>query len=143
EMTLDVSAAHARIVRVCSPFHIAERFVELDRDGLRLADVEVEDAEVLAPGPLLDGLHQHPGEAVAACPGGDEAVLKRRGETLRLVVARWLHELGRAAGHAVEARQKELSLGHEQDATPVRFETMPRRRLEPAEAAPVENGHVG
>src|SRR5690606_41837735 len=107
EMTLDVSAAHARVVRVRSPFHIAERFVELDRDGLRLADVEVEDAEVLAPGPLLDCLHQHPGEAVAACPGGDEAVLKRRGETLRLVVARWLHELGRAAGHAVEARSEE------------------------------------
>src|SRR5690606_26651296 len=92
---------------------------------------------------LFDGLHQHPGETVAARPGGDEAVLKRRCEALSLVVPRGLDELGGAAGDAVEPREKEFALRYEQDAAPVGFETVSRRRLQPTEAAAVENGHVG
>src|SRR3546814_8746658 len=44
---------------------------------------------------------------------------------------------------AVEAADEELALGHQQHALPIGLHGLARRRVQPAEAAPVENCRLG
>src|SRR3546814_17221775 len=61
----------------------------------------------------------------------------------RLVVARRLEELRRPADNAVEARDEEFALGHEQHAAPISLQGPARGRVQPAEAAAVDDRDVG
>ena len=64
-------------------------------------------------------------------------------ESARLLVRRRLDELRRAGDGAVQAGDEKLALGDHEHAAPIGLETVARRRLEPAEAAAVEDRGLG
>src|SRR3546814_8697157 len=65
------------------------------------------------------------------------------GESRGVVVARRFLDLTGAGDDDVEAGQEQHPLGDQQDALPKRFEGMARRRLQPAEAAAVDDRGLG
>src|SRR6202166_203496 len=120
---------------MCTPARIAPGLVELDRRGLRVADVEVEDLDPKLPRRLLDGGDETAGEAVAARPRRNEGAHELCTEGLRLVVARLADELRRTADDAVEPPDEEQSPGHHQHTLPVLLQHLAERLLDPAVAA--------
>ena len=93
--------------------------------------------------PVLDACGQHPGEAVAAGIGRDVGVHQVGGEGLRLVVARRADQDGGADDLAVQAGDEQFPLRHQQHAAEIGFQRAPARRVDPAEAAAVDDGGVG
>src|SRR5690242_14593865 len=114
-----------------APADITSALVELDRRGLGVADVEVQNLDSEPPCRLLDAGDETPREAVAARPRRDERAHELRAEGLRLVVPRLADELRRAADDTVEPPDEEQPPRHQQHALPVFLEDIATWFLDP------------
>src|ERR1700731_4846493 len=103
-------ALDQRIEGVAAPAAVAQRLVKMDRRPLGVAQIEIEDEDPELARQLLDLADDAAADAVAARPGRDKGAGHGAGHRLRLVVARRLRQLRRAADDAVEAADDEAPL---------------------------------
>src|SRR5438270_12506910 len=142
-MTGDEFALDQRVERVRAVAVVTQGLVKMDRRTLGVAQVEIEHQESLFARQLLDLQDDAAADPVTARPGRDKGAGHSAGHRLRLVVARRAGQLGRTADHSVEPADDEAALGDQQHALPVVLQQLARGRLEPAEAAALDNGAFG
>ncbi len=125
-----------------APSHVTKVLIKADCRGLRLSHVKVEDMISKLPRPVFDAEREHARQAVSARVRSYIRVHQARRESLRLIVP-WRARQNRGTDNlAVQAGHEQFPLGHKQHPAKVGFQSATTGRVQPAEAATVNDCRV-